>query len=335
MAKWYEDTGFQGDVVLSTRIRLARNIKGFPFPAKMNDEQCSEVINLIEEALNAINYKFRKVVVNTLPVTEREKLVEGRYISPDLAKKSQPCAVFISEDESVSIMVNEEDHLRMQSIFAGLECRKAYDIISKIDTYLAEKLTYSVHPKYGHLTSCLTNVGTGMRVSFMMHLPALCMSSAAESMFAALGKIGITVRGMYGEGTKASGYLFQISNQMTLGPDENEIIDRLSDAANQVISKERELRTSLLKSRGAALEDKLMRSYGIVREARLLSSDEMMSLFSDIRFAVSVGLIADIDTRTLNSLMVETSPAHLAVDGESAAKRDFQRAKIVRSRLGG
>ncbi len=333
MADWYKDDGFQGDIVLSTRIRLARNIKDIPFPSKMSDEDAKKVIDLTENALNDANIKFNKINLNELSETEKEILVENHYISPNLAKQKKPCAVFISEDESVSIMVNEEDHIRMQSIFAGLECQKAYDIISRADAYLADKLQYAVHPQYGYLTSCLTNAGTGMRVSFMLHLPAICWCSVAESMFAALGKLGITVRGMYGEGTKASGYLFQISNQMTLGVDEKEIINKLYDIVNQVITKEKELRASLIRQRGPVLEDKIMRSLGILKSARVLSSSEMMGLFSYVRLGISQGLIIDADTRTLNTLMIETSPAHLTHDNTTVMERDVERAALVRKKL--
>lgn len=333
MAKWYTDSGFQSDIVLSTRVRLARNIRGIPFPNKMSDDDAKKVIELTAQALEGMNYKFNRTDLNGLSVEEKEMLVEKRYISPKLAKQTKPCAVFVSEDESVSIMVNEEDHIRLQSIYAGLECQKAYDIISKIDAFMADKLSYAVHPKYGYLTSCLTNVGTGMRISFMMHLPAVCRCSVADNLFAALGKIGVAVRGMYGEGTKASGYIFQISNQKTLGTDEKEITDKLYDVANQVISKERELRALILKQRGVATEDKIMRSCGILKNARLLSGKEMLSLFSEVRFGISLGLVKDIEARDLNTLMIETSPAHLAPTCESAGERDVQRARMVRSCL--
>ena len=333
MAKWYKDSGFQSDIVLSTRVRLARNIKGIPFPNKMNDEDAKKVIELTHSALDGMNFNFNRIDLNELSPAEKEKLVEKRYISPKLAKQTKPCAVFISEDESVSIMVNEEDHIRLQSIYAGLECQKAYDIISKIDTFMAEKLTYAVHQKYGYLTSCLTNVGTGMRISFMLHLPAVCRFSVADNLFAALGKIGVAVRGMYGEGTKASGYIFQISNQKTLGIDEKEITDKLYDVVNQVISKERELRALLLKQKGISLEDKIMRSCGILKNARLLSGKEMLTLFSEVRLGISLGLIADIDIKDLNTLMIETSPAHLLPDAETPEERDTTRAETVRKNL--
>lgn len=330
MAKWYNDSGFQSDIVLSTRVRLARNIKGIPFPNKMTNDDAKKIIDMTDSALEGMNFKFNRIDVNELSPGEKEELVEKHYISPKLARQTKPCAVFVSEDESVSIMVNEEDHIRLQSIYAGLECQKAYDIISKIDAFMAEKLDYAVHTKYGYLTSCLTNVGTGMRISFMVHLPAVCRSSVADNLFAALGKIGVAVRGMYGEGTKASGYIFQISNQKTLGTDEKEIADKLYDVANQVISKERELRTILSKQQGIALEDKIMRSLGIIKNARLLSGKEMLALFSDIRFGISLGFVKDTDTKTLNRLMIETSPAHLVSVAQNAGERDIHRARIVR-----
>lgn len=333
MARWYDDSGFQSDIVLSTRVRLARNIKDIPFPNKMTDQQAAEVIATVENALGRMNMNFQRKDILSLSPLEREQLVEKRFISPNFAKAKKPSAVFLSGDETISLMVNEEDHIRLQAIFAGFECQKAYEIVSKMDTVLGETTNYAVHQKYGYLTSCLTNVGTGIRISFMMHLPAICKTHMAESLFSALGKLGVTVRGMYGEGSKASGYLFQVSNQMTLGVNEKEIAERLNDVVNQLISKERELRNELLKREGAVLEDKIMRSVGILKTARLLSTKEMLNLFSNLRYGISVGLVKDISPETLNLLMVETSPAHLAANNESPQKRDEERAKRVREKL--
>ena len=333
MAKWYGDTGFQNDIVLSTRVRLARNIKGIPFPQKMSDDDAVGVIKTLEEALGRMNMKFDKIDILSLSPLEREALVEKRFISPNLANAKKPSAVFIGGDESISIMVNEEDHIRLQAIYAGFECQKAYDVISGVDKVIAETAEYAVHQKYGYLTSCLTNVGTGIRISFMMHLPAICKAQMAESLFAAMNKLGVTVRGMYGEGSKASGYLFQVSNQMTLGVNEKEIADRLNDVVNQLITKERELRVELLKREGAVLEDKIMRSVGILKTARLLSTKEMLGLFSNVRLGISLNMFDDIRIETLNLLMVETSPAHLAGEKTTPAQRDVERARIVREKL--
>jgi len=333
MAKWYEDSGFQSDIVLSTRVRLARNLKGYAFPNRINDEGAAKVVSAIEEALSGANLGFAKTDILASSQTELQKLVEKRYISPNLANAKKPSAVFVSSDESLSVMVNEEDHIRMQAIFAGFECKRAYDIISKLDEFLSQRVDYAMHQKYGYLTSCLTNAGTGMRISCMMHLPAICKANLADSLFAALGKLGVTVRGMFGEGSKASGYIFQISNQMTLGLSEKEIADRLDDVVNQLITKERELRKLIHTREGASLEDKIMRSYGVLKHARLLSTKEMLSLFSNVRFGISLSLIDDVEPRTLNTLMVETSPNHMADETQTPAQRDVQRAKTVREKL--
>lgn len=333
MAKWYNDSGFQNDIVLSTRVRLARNIKGIPFPPKMSEEYSLGVIKAVEDSLCRMNMEFNKQDILSLSPLEREVLVEKRFISPNLAKAKKPSAAFISGDESISIMVNEEDHIRLQAIFAGFECQKAYDMVSGVDKVIAETVDYAVHQKYGYLTSCLTNVGTGMRISFMMHLPAICKAQMAESLFAAMNKLGVTVRGMYGEGSKASGYLFQVSNQVTLGLSEKEIADRLNDVVNQLITKERDLRNELLKREGPALEDKIMRSVGILKTARLLSTKEMLGLFSNVRLGISLNLINDVDPGILNLLMVETSPAHLAGGNLNPVERDIERAKTVREKI--
>ncbi|MBQ8525272.1 MAG: protein arginine kinase [Clostridia bacterium] len=334
MSEWFNDTGMQNDIVISTRVRLARNLKGIPFPHKAGEENCRKVVALVEEALSALNYKFTKVDLSQLTQTQRQALVEERYISLNMAECKRPGAVFISEDKTVSIMVNEEDHLRMQSIFAGYESQKAYDIISKVDSYLAEKLEYAVHPKYGYLTSCLTNAGTGMRTSYMLHLPAIVNAGIAENLFAAAGKLGITVRGMYGEGTKAGGYLFQISNQITMGRSEEEIMTNLSKVAENIIAKERELRTKMHKQKGVVMEDQIMRSLGVLRSARLMQSKELLTLLSNIRLGISLGLITELDSKTLNSLMIETSPAHVTNENiTTAMERDIERARIIREKL--
>lgn len=334
MAQWYKDTGAQSDIVVSTRVRLARNLKGIPFPAKANDADAQKVIAQVENALDALNLKFEKILPQELSKTERQALVEKRYISMNMAECKRPGAVFISEDKSVSIMVNEEDHIRMQSIFAGYESQKAYDVISKVDTYLAQRLDYAVHNKYGYLTTCLTNAGTGMRTSYMLHLPAIVNAGIAENLFAAAGKLGITVRGMYGEGSKAGGYLFQISNQITMGRSEEEIMTNLSKVVENIISKERELRTRMHKQKGMVVEDQIMRSLGILKSARLMQSKELLTLLSNIRLGISLGLIDEVNSTTLNSIMVETSPGHISNENiTTAMDRDIERARIIREKL--
>ncbi len=335
MAKWYNDIGEKNHIVLSTRIRLARNLRGIPFPGKMTADQAKKVIELVETALDQMNYIFTKYDMATLSQNEKQKLVEARYISPNLAASKLPSCAYISEDETVSIMVNEEDHLRLQCICAGFEAKKAYELINKVDTYLSERLDYSVHEKYGHLTSCLTNVGTGIRISYMMHLPAIVMCKAGDAVFSAIGKLGATVRGMYGEGTKSAGYIFQVSNQITLGKDEQEIISAISETASSVISKEEELRGRIYEQQGLVLEDKIMRSLGLLKSARMMQSKEMMSLLSDVRLGISLGIIDDIEVKIINNLMITASRAHLANTdgGESDFERDVERARYIRNSL--
>lgn len=334
MAKWYLDGGFQDDVVLSTRVRLARNIKGIPFPNRMSSEDAEKVISMVSEALSKLNYKFKLIRLDGITDIERQRLMEEHFISPQMLKNPEHKAVFLSEDESVAIMINEEDHIRMQCIYAGLEDSKSYDLVSKIDDFLGETLQYAFHKKYGHLTACPTNVGTGMRMSFMLHLPALCMARMADNLFAAVGKLGVTVRGMYGEGTKSSGYIFQISNQTTLGKSESELSQNLTDVVNQIITKERELRRRIAKDKGVALEDNIMRSYGIIRYARKISTDELTGLLSNVRFGVSLGIIDDIDVNKLNEIMVITRPAHIMETGtEDGFARDVKRAEVIKAVL--
>lgn len=335
MAKWFNDSGKENDIVLTTRIRLARNLKGIPFPGRMTADDAKKVISLVETALHEMNYTFTKYDMLSISENEKQRLVEERQISPKLASSKLPSCAYISEDENVCIMVNEEDHLRIQCIYAGFEENKAYDLISKIDSYLSERLDYAVHEKYGHLTSCLTNVGTGMRISYMLHLPAIVMFKAADSIFSAIGKLGATVRGMYGEGTKSSGFLFQISNQVTLGKDENEIIKSISETALSIIEKERELRQELLKQKGLVLEDKIMRSLGTLKSARIMQSKEMMSLLSDVRLGISLKIIDNIDPKDVNMLMISTSKAHISLDdnADSAFARDVERARFIRNTL--
>ena len=330
MAKWYKDIGTNGDVVLSTRVRLARNIRGIPYPNKMTSDQAKKVVDTVDEALGLISLKFTHINISNASKTELSKLIEEHYISPNLVKSTIPSAAFISEDENVSIMVNEEDHIRLQSIVAGFDTKKAYESLLKLDDYLADRLEYAVSEKYGHLTTCLTNAGTGMRVSCMMHLPAIVECGIADKLFAAIGKLGLTVRGMYGEGTKSAGNIYQISNQITLGRSEAELIDNLERTVRQIIEKEYSLREKLAEKNGIILEDRIMRTYGILKNARVMQSKELMSLLSNLRIGIANSMIKDITSTDVNTLMVETTPPFL---NGSHLERDAERARIVREKL--
>lgn len=332
MAKWYTGTGNNGNIVLSTRVRLARNIKGIPYPNKMNTQQAQKVIDTVTEALDLISLKFVRVDTATVDKNHLARLIEERYISPNMAKSSIPSAVFISEDESISIMVNEEDHIRLQCIVPGFETKKAYEALLRLDDYLADRLDYAVSEKYGHLTTCLTNAGTGMRVSCMMHLPAVVECGIADKLFATIGKLGLTVRGMYGEGTKSAGNIYQISNQITLGRSESELIDNLDRTVSQIIEKEYMLREKLVEKKGIILEDCIMRSYGILKNARVLQTKELMTLLSNLRIGIANGMITDITSADVNALMVETTSPFLM---GSHLEKDAERARIIREKLKG
>ncbi len=334
MAKWYCDSGFQDDIVLSTRVRLARNLKGIPFPNQMSAEDGEKVISTVADALSKLNYKFNLIRLSEISGIERQRLLEEHFISPQMLKNTEHKAVFLSEDEAVAIMINEEDHIRLQCIYAGLESDKAYDLISKIDDFLGETVQYAFHRKYGHLTACPTNVGTGMRLSFMLHLPALSMARMADNLFAAVGKLGVTVRGMYGEGTKSSGNVFQISNQTTLGKSETELAQNLTDVVNQIITKERELRRRIAKDKGITVEDKIMRSYGIMKYAKKISTEELTGLLSNVRFGVSLGIIDNITSNQLNEIMVVSRAAHIMETGAgNSFERDVKRAEVIKTIL--
>ena len=335
MAKWFVSDGDSADVVLSTRIRLARNLKNIPFPGKMTSDDATKVISLVENALEEMNYTFTKLDLTSMSTPEKQKLVEERFISPNLANSKLPCAAYVSEDETVSIMVNEEDHLRIQCIYPGLAYEKAAELIGRVDDYLSEKLDYAMHEKYGYLTSCLTNVGTGMRISYMLHLPASVASGAADSIFSAVSKLGVTVRGMYGEGTKSTGSIFQVSNQTTLGRSESEIAQALGETLESIIAKERELRQKVYDKNALVLEDKIMRSYAILKSSRIMQSKEMMERLSDVRFGVWLGIITDTDYKTLNNIMITSSPAHISAQYgiEDAFERDVKRAEAIRNAL--
>lgn len=334
MSKWYKDSGFQDDIVLSTRVRLARNLKGIPFPNIMTHQDAEKVIESVSSALSRLNYKFNMIRLSEISANEQQKLLEEHLISPQMLKHTEDKAVFISEDGFMSILVNEEDHIRLQCIFAGAESAKACELISNIDDYLGKNLEYAFHGKYGHLTACPTNVGTGMRLSFMVHLPALCMTRLADNLFATVGKIGVTVRGMHGEGTKSSGNIFQISNQVTLGKSEKELADNITNVVNEIIAKERELRRRIIQDKGIAIEDKIMRSYGVMRYAKRISTEELTGLLSNVRFGVSLGIINDVNVKSLNEIMVTTRPAHIVEKGVTTAfERDVKRAEMIKEIL--
>jgi protein arginine kinase len=330
------------DIVLSSRIRLARNVDGISFPHRLSDEAAEQVIKSVEAGVSELNRvglssRVEFYRLNKTPALDRKVLVEKHLISPMHAGESKGRAVAISEDEAVSIMVNEEDHLRIQVLISGLELEGALRAAMTVDDALEGRLTYAFQAERGYLTACPTNLGTGMRASVMMHLPGLVLTQQAAPVFRELGKGQLTVRGLYGEGTEAVGNIFQISNQHSLGKSEEEIIEDLTGTALKVIQAERVAREHLSRQDRAHVEDRIGRAYGILSHARIITSEEAMRLFSDVRLGIDLGVVDQVDRKTLNELMVATRPAFLqkmAGRELTAFERDLRRAALIRQKVG-
>lgn len=331
--KWYIASGSEGDVVISSRVRLARNLKDYPFANHMSDEQSKEVLEKCKNA--AAPLKLRYISMAATPATKRQMLLECHLISPEMLGETSKRALLLSDDEQVSILLNEEDHIRIQCMAAGLNLSAAFRLADKIDDVLEESLDYGFNPQYGYTTCCPTNTGTGLRASCMLHLPALTSSGYIDTLLATVGKLGMTVRGVFGEGTKARGNMYQISNQVTLGMREQDSILRLEELVKMIAEKERSVRKTMKKENGSQLEDVIWRSYGILANARMLSSDESYKLLSDLRLGVHLGIIDNIPIETVNKLTIITGPAHIADRcGENTPQnRDKLRAETVREEL--
>lgn len=332
---WYDNLGPQSDIAVSSRIRLARNISGIPFPSVMNEDKLIEVNNLVKNALLNSNTPFAKslkfIQMKDIPENERFSMVERHIISREFVSNCENKAIIISDDESICIMLGEEDHIRIQIIKAGLDVLSAYDVAEQIDSLLCGALDIAFDKNLGFLTSCPTNLGTGLRASVMLHLPLLKISGDMGVLSEQIGKIGFTVRGMYGEGTKASASLYQISNQITLGITEKNAIDNLNLITMQLIEKERKLRESLNKIKA---EDIAMRALGTLSNARIISSQEMMKLLSELKLGISLDIIEKTALNPIK-LLIDGQPFMLMRKfGEMTAdERDIYRANMLREAL--
>jgi protein arginine kinase len=325
------------DVVISSRIRLARNCVDFLFAPRLDDDGALEMVSTCREnIINSIDDKglgslqyFDSAEINAL---DRACFVEKHLISPEFALKYQAAGLMVNQDETISIMINEEDHLRIQTIFPGLQLSKGWEVCNKIDDAIEAKLKYAYSPEFGYLTCCPTNVGTGLRASVMIHLPSLSMTGYLNNVIDTVTKIGITVRGIYGEGSEFTGNMYQISNQVTLGQSEEEIIAKVENVAFRIIEQERIAGDKLLK-KGTELEDRIFRAYGIFTNARIMSSGECMKLLSDIRLGIYSGMIKDITIDKINQLTVLTQPANLQKHFNANLtpyERDVKRAELIR-----
>ena len=333
----YKDLKDVSDVVISTRIRFARNLKEYPFPCRLSEDKKRKVASIIKEAVleghSAISDRFKYIQMSELTQEAAVSLVERHLVSPEFISGRQGRGLLLLNDESVSIMINEEDHVRIQVINRGMKLNETYELADKIDTLLDERLDFAFDEKLGYLTQCPTNIGTGMRASLMLHLPALQESGAMGKIAASLSKLGIVIRGLYGENTDPSGAIYQLSNQVTLGITEQEAIKNLHDIAMQLVAQERNTREQL--SENINMLDSIYRSYGILSYAKLISNSECMKLLSNVRFGVEMGCF-EIDFDTLDRLFIEIQPATLMKNiGKklTPAERDHIRAELVRTAL--
>lgn len=338
MNKWYEKVGNQGDVVLSTRIRLARNLKQYPFPNRMNDEQKQSVIKEVcQTVLNANsseNSVFEQLDMSNLSRVEMVSLVEKHLVSPEFISRRNGRALLLMKDESASVMINEEDHVRVQVIRSGLDFESAFEEAILVDKLLEEKLEIAFNEKLGYLTQCPTNLGTGMRASLMLHLPALEESGVIQRLLAGLTKIGLALRGFYGEGTQAKGAIYQLSNQITLGISEKCAIKNLNDIAMQLIAQEREARKVMCER--IDVQDKILRSYGILKYSKSLTNEEFMKYISYVKMGISQGIIEDDLLEKINNLIVQVQPATLSKNiGQDITQQqsDIHRSEIVKKYL--
>ena len=311
--EWLRGTGPESDIVISSRIRLARNLADFPFIRRCSDEDRQSIERTVWARMEKLEgwADVRYVDVDRLSEVDRQFLVERQLISRELAETDGSRAVAIDPGEQFSVMVNEEDHLRLQVMHSGLDLAAAWERINRLDDLLEGAITYAFHPRYGYLTACPTNVGTGLRVSVMLHLPALVITRQIDKVFRSLQKISVTVRGLYGEGSQFTGDFYQVSNQITLGRTESELVQQVGEVVPVLIDYERRARQFLVDQSEQDLHDDVSRALGILCTAKKISSEETMHYLSKVRMGVNLGLIEGVPVTTINKLFIHTQPAHL------------------------
>ena len=338
--EWLRGSGPMSEVVISSRLRLARNVKGQPFMSLADRGQRRALEKRVSEAILDADLAPQTLYVDLEQASDvdRELLVERHLISKPHANAEGARGVAIGQDENLSIMVNEEDHLRLQVLRSGLQLDEAWEQINAVDDTLEEELEFAYRPPFGYLTACPTNVGTGIRVSVMLHLPALKLYGDIEKVFRAAKDMKLAVRGLYGEGTEATGDFYQISNQTTLGKGEQEVLNEFKQTTiPKIIDYEHHARRTLRSERATALDDIVFRSLGALRSARLMSSEEALKLLSPVRLGIHLGRVKDVDIKMVNELVLMTQPAHLQklmgkkLDGD---ERKAARAEFIRGKLG-
>ncbi|MDD7796395.1 protein arginine kinase [Clostridium sp. 'White wine YQ'] len=337
MESWIECN--KENIVISSRVRLARNLKEFPFPNKLTKEEGAQIGQKVRDAfMESVSEDDKYNTYNLWEVTPNlaKSFVEKHLISPNLVKNSNVASFIVDNNETISLMINEEDHIRLQCISGGYNIREVYEKADTIDSLLENKLEYAFHEKLGYLTACPTNLGTAMRVSVMVHLPALTLNNEMNKLLKGLAQVGMTIRGLYGEGSKGEGNLYQISNQVTLGVTDEDILNNLEAVTLQVVSQEKQLREIYLKQYKYELEDKVFRARALLESSRILTLKEGLSLLSNLRLGVELGIIEDITIKKLNKILIYSQNAtlqnHLGI-GLKERDLNIERANIIRKIL--
>ena len=337
--EWLRSIGPNSDIVMSSRIRLARNLSNYPFSNWASKKEQQEVLKVAKQAIVA-SKKIKSSLcldIGKIDPIDRQFLVERHLMSKEHSVDADNKGLCVSDREVVSIMINEEDHLRIQVMKSGFDLRDAWRIINSIDSELGNALHYAYSLDFGYLTACPTNTGTGMRASVMLHLPSLVMTKQIDKVLQAIAKLSLTARGLYGEGTEASGNFFQISNQVSLGHREDDIIDNIERIIRQIIDHEQSARDVLLSQNKSVLEDRIWRAYGTLKSAHIITSSETIDLLSLVRLGADLNLIKSVDRALINELFIITQPAHLQKLEKKKLnpnERDVKRAEIIRERLG-
>ena len=308
---WYLQNGKESDVVISTRVRLSRNIKGIPFITRASKDELKEVYDKMKEITPSLGYNLKFLSLDDMDSITKQSLVEKHLISPDFAKTKMPyTAIIINDEENICIMVNEEDHIKLQVFTSGLDIDNLLNLAIEIDEKIESLVQYSYHEKYGFLTACPTNVGTGLKISTLVHIPALQLTGNLNKMLNIINNLGMNVRGLYGEGSKAEGDVYQVSNNQTLGITEKEIVKNLNLLAQKIIDQERLARKYLSKN-SLKLEDEVYRSYGILVNARRLSEEEAIDLLSKVKLGTDLGIIKELNDKKIKELILFTKPANM------------------------
>lgn len=336
--EWLKGTGPKSNIVVSSRVRLARNFDGFPFYNRANSSVREKILNTALDVLKKARYLKKAIFLKMDDMSEidRQFLVERHLMSPEHMMNPEAKALVIDDSEIASIMINDEDHLRIQILQSGFNLMEAWRIIDELDNDISGNTVFAFSERWGYLTACPTNTGTGLRGSVMLHLPALVVTAQMGKVIQAISKLGLTIRGLYGEGTEATGDFFQISNQVSLGHSEADLLDNIERIVNKIIARESATRSMLLTKNKEKINDRISRAYGTLINAKIITSQEAIMLLSQIRLGLDLGIIKNVGMESVNELFMLTQPAHLQkLEGKilSAHQRDSKRAELVKERL--